>query len=135
MDKKVGLWFDFDKAVIVSITDAGEEIRRITSKMENYVRFSKGIPGDGSREDARDKRYWDHMHEYYDRVIDHIQGAGTIQIFGPGKAKHELKKRLEARGLAEQNIEISDITDKLTDIQIKTRVRSYFPVRSQFDLS
>ena len=135
MDKRVGLWFDFDKAVIVSITDAGEEIRRITSKMENYVRFSKSIPGDGAREDARDVRFWKHMGEYYDRVIDHIQDARIIQIFGPGDAKYQLKKHLEARGLAEQHIEISDSADKLTDIQIAVRVRTYFPLRSPFDLS
>jgi hypothetical protein len=134
MDKRVGLWFDFDKAVIVSITDAGEEIRRITSKMENYARFSKSVPGDGSPGDARDRRFWNQMGEYYDRVIDQIQGASIIQIFGPGDAKNQLKKRLEARGL-DEHIEISDSPDKLTDIQIKTRVRTYFPRHSQFDLS
>jgi hypothetical protein len=134
MDKKVGLWFDFDKAVIVSITDNGEEIKRITSAMRNYVRFSKNIPGDGSPEDARDTRFWNHMSEYYDQVIAHIHGARVVQIFGPGEAKFELKKRLEARG-QDEHIEVSDTTDKLTDLQIAIRVRTYFPVRSLFDLS
>jgi hypothetical protein len=134
MNKKVGLWLDFDKAVIVSITDNGEEIKRITSMMKNYVRFSKSVPGDGSPEDARDRRFWNRLGEYCDQVIAHIEDAGTIQIFGPGEGKYELKRRLEMQGLT-RHIEVSDSPDKLTDLQIAIKVREFFPTRSQFDIS
>jgi hypothetical protein len=134
MNKRVGLWFDLKKAVIVSITDDGEETKRITSTMENYVRYSDSVPGDGSPEDVRDGRFWRHLNEYYDHVIAYIQDARAIQIFGPGDSKYELKKRLEAQGRTDR-IEISDSTDELTDIQIKARFRAYFPARSQYNLS
>ena len=75
MNKRVGLWFDLKKAVIVSITDDGEDTKRITSTMENYVRFSDNVPGDGSPEDVRDGRFWRHLNEYYDQVIAQIQDA------------------------------------------------------------
>ena len=134
MNKRVGLWFGFEKAIIVTITDSGEEIKRITSSMENYVRFSKSEPGDGSVQDARDTRFWNHLGEYYDKVIAYIQDARTIQLFGPGDSKYELKKRLETEGFVE-HIEVTDSADHLTDLQVAIRVRGYFPARSQFDLS
>jgi uncharacterized protein YjaZ len=134
MNKRVGLWFDLNKAVIVSITDDGEDTKRITSTMENYVRFSDNTPGDGSPEDVRDGRFWRHLNEYYDQVIAQIQDATAIQIFGPGDSKYELKKRLEALGRPDR-IEISDSVDGLTNVEIKARVRAYFPARSQYNLS
>ena len=133
MNKKVGLWLDQNKAVIVSITNAGEERIRITSKMEHYDRFSTSVPGDGSPEDVRDRRYWHHLSDYYDNVVTHIGDAKLIQIFGPGEAKYELKKRLEHKDLAQYIVNLDDV-DKLTDTQIISRVRERFPARSQYDI-
>jgi len=134
MNKRVGLWFDSEMAVIVSITDDGEEIRIFTTNMDNYVRYSSHIPGDGSPEESRDRRYWNHVAEYYDKVIGHIRDAKAIQIFGPDEAKYELEKRLGTAGLAEYIVSI-DHADKLTDLQVANRVRERFPARSLFDLS
>lgn len=134
MNKKVGLWIDHKKAIIVSMTDDGEERRSITSDMENYVRYSTSVPGDGSPEDMRDKRFWNHVGEYYDSVIKQIGDARAIQIFGPGDAKNELQKRLEFIGLAQYIVSI-DNAEGLTDIQIAKRVRDRFPARSHYDLS
>ena len=40
LKKKVGLWIDHRKAVIVSLTEDHEEIKSIASDMEKHVRFS-----------------------------------------------------------------------------------------------
>jgi hypothetical protein len=42
MKKQVGLWIDHRRAVIVFVTEAGEEIKKITSNMEKHVRIYKG---------------------------------------------------------------------------------------------
>jgi hypothetical protein len=133
-NKRAGLWLDDNKAVIVCITDNGEEIKRFISTMQNYIRYSKSAPGDGSPEEPRDKRYWNHVGEYYDSIIAHIRGAKAIQIFGPGEAKLELKKRLENAGLAEFIVSV-DEAEKLTDLQIARQVRLRFPAKSQYDIS
>jgi hypothetical protein len=133
MDKKVGLWLDHNKAVIVSITNDGEERRIITSDMEHYVRYSSNVPGDGSEEDVRDRRFWNHLGEFYDKVIAQIGEAKLIQIFGPGEAKHELKKRLETEGMLDNIVSIDD-ADSLTDRQVAKRVRERFPARAYFDI-
>jgi hypothetical protein len=134
MNKRVGLWIDRKKAVIVSIADNIEGRRIITSDMENYVLYSTVVPGDGSPENVRDRRFWNHLGEYYDKIIAHIRDAAEIQIFGPEVAKYELQKRLESEGLAGYIVSVED-ADKLTDLQIATKVLKRFPMRSRFDLS
>jgi len=134
MNKKVGLWLDRKKAVIVSITNNGEERRIITSDMEHYVRYSSNVPGDGSAEDERDRRFWNHLGEYYDKVIARIGDARSILIFGPGEAKYELKKRLEAEGMLDNVVSVDDADNGLTDRQIAKRVRERFPARAYFDI-
>jgi hypothetical protein len=133
MHKRVGLWIDRKKAVIVSIADNIEAKRIITSNMENYVLYSTIVPGDGSPENIRDRRFWNHLSEYYDKIVVHIRDATEIQIFGPEVAKYELQKRLESEGL-EENIVSLEEADKMTDLQIATKVQKRFPIRSRFDL-
>lgn len=133
MNKKVGLWIDHNKAVIVSITNNVEERRIITSDMEHYIRHSSNVPGDGSAEDVRDRRFWNHLGEYYDKVIAHIGDAKVIQIFGPGEAKHELQKHLESKGMLDNIVSVDD-AESLTDRQVAKRVRERFPARSHFDI-
>lgn len=134
MEKRVGMWLDRNKAVIVSIANNVEGRRIITSDMEHYVLYSKIIPGDGSPEEVRDRRFWNHLGEYYDKIIEHIRDAVEIQIFGPDMAKYELQKHLENQGLAGLIVSVED-TDKLTDLQIAKKVLQRFPLRSRFDLS
>jgi hypothetical protein len=134
MDKKVGLWIDRNKAVIVSITNNVEGRSIITSDMEHYILYSTIVPGDGSPENIRDRRFWNHLSEYYDKIIAHIRDATEIQIFGPEVAKYELQKRLENEGLAGLVVGMEDAV-KMTDLQISTKVLQRFPPRSRFDLS
>jgi hypothetical protein len=126
MKKKAGLWIDHRKAVIVIVTEAGEEIKEITSNMEKHVRFTNGTGSeDGSTEDVRDRQFGNHLNSYYDRVVAVIHDADTIQIFGPGEAKGELKKRLEREGLKGRVLAVETM-DKMTDRQISAKVREHF---------
>jgi hypothetical protein len=134
MNKKVGLWIDRNKAVIVSIANSVEGRRIITSDMEHYVLYSTTVPGDGSPENIRDRRFWNHLGEYYAKIIEHIRDATEIQIFGPAEAKYELEKHLESEGLAIHIVSIED-AEKMTDLQIGIKVQKRFPVRSRFDFT
>lgn len=134
MSKRVGLWLDRNKVVIVSIADNTEARRIITSDMEHYVLYSTIVPGDGAPENIRDRRFWNHLGEYYNEIVEYIRDATEIQIFGPEVAKYELQKRLESEGLSEHVVSIED-SDKLTDLQIATKVQKRFPMKSRFDFS
>lgn len=125
MKSEIGLWIDHRQAVMVVVTDAGEETKRIISNMEKHVRFSSGSSEDGSQEDVRDRQFGNHLDSYYDEVIAVIRDADAIQIFGPGEAKGELEKRLEHAGLKGHIVGIETV-DKMTDRQIAAKVRERF---------
>ena len=127
MKKQAGLWIDHRKAVIVIVTEDGEEIKEITSNMEKHVRFTGGTASeDGSAEDMRDRQFGNHLNSYYDGVIAWIRDVESIQIFGPGEAKGELKKRLKDKGFRGRIIPVETM-DKMTYRQIAAKVREHFP--------
>jgi hypothetical protein len=127
----VGLWIDHRQAVIATLVDQGEEIKRITSDIEKQVRYSGASHSqsssghDDSAEDRRDRRFDDHLSRYYGQVIACIHEADSILIFGPGEAKGELQKQLEGQALGERIVGI-ETTDKMTDDQIAAKVRKHF---------
>ncbi len=40
LKKVIGLWIDHRKAVVVIVSDEGEEVKEIISDMEKHVRYS-----------------------------------------------------------------------------------------------
>ena len=132
MRKKVGLWIDHRKAIVVAVTDEGEETGLIISKAEKQRRRSGNSPLKGPYEsqkvpadDSRQKALTGHLNLYYDAVSACIGDAETILIFGPGEAKGELKKRLEKSKLGGRIAGIETV-DRMTDRQIAAKVRQYF---------
>jgi len=134
MNKRVGLWLDRNKAVIVNIDNNIEARSIITSDMGHYALYSAVVPGDGSPENIRDRRFWNHLGEYYEKILEHLRDAAEIQIFGPEMAKYELQKRLEDEGLAERIVSLEEV-GPLTNLEISTKVQKRFPLRSRFELS
>jgi L-alanine-DL-glutamate epimerase-like enolase superfamily enzyme len=129
MNKQAGLWIDHRKAIIVLITDEGEEVRKIASGIEKHVRFTGGNGSeDGSSEDVRDRQFGNHLNSYYDQVIAVVRDADSIQIFGPGEAKSELEKRIEHEGFKAHLLAVETV-DKMTDRQITAKVRERFPAQ------
>jgi len=132
MRTRVGLWIDHHKAIIVAVTEQGEETALVISKAEKQLRRSGDSPMKGPYEssqvpaDNRQQRaLTGHLNIYYDAVIACIGNAESIQIFGPGEAKGELKKRLERDGLGER-ISGVETVDKMTDRRISAKVRQHF---------
>jgi hypothetical protein len=132
MRTKVGLWIDHRKAIIVALTDEGEEIAVIVSKVEKQLRRSGASPLKGHYEsqkvpadDRRQRTFTGHLNIYYEAVIACLRDAEFILIFGPGEAKGELKKRLEESKLGGRIAGVETV-DKMTDRQIAAKVRQYF---------
>jgi hypothetical protein len=123
MEKHIGLWIDHRKAVVVILSQGGEEIRTIESGVGKHTRFKGGgADEDGSSEDIADRKFGNQLNDYYDKVIAVIRDAKEVRIFGPGEAKHELEHRLEHTGL-KKLIAAVETADKLTDPQIAAKVR------------
>ena len=126
MKRAAGLWIDHRKAVVVFISDDGEESKEIESDIEKHTRFSGGSRSEqGGGEDQQDRQYIGHLNTYYDEVIAQLRDAESILLFGPGEAKGELEKRLANKGLGGRIVAIETV-DKMTDRQIAAKVRQHF---------
>ena len=132
MNPKVGIWIDHRKAIVVLVTDSGEEMGLVISKVEKQLRRSGDSPLKGHFEslkvpadDSRQRALTGHLNIYYDAVIACIRDAESILLFGPGEAKGELSKRL-AKNKHDGRIVAVETVDKMTDRQIAAKVRQHF---------
>jgi hypothetical protein len=131
MKKTAGLWIDHRKAVVVVVTDKGDETKLIISSVEKQPGRSGGIRTTAPYEkqiladDSLQRAFMGHLNIYYDAVISCIRDAEAIMIFGPGEAKDELKKRIKRNKLSGRVVGIETV-DKMTHRQIAARVRHYF---------
>jgi hypothetical protein len=133
-----GLWLDHRKAVIISITDDGENIERVESNVERKVRLSGGsrtgktpygpqqVAVDGKQE-TRMKRQ---LRNYYQEIIRRIRDANKILILGPGEAKTEFKKEMEKSRELTAKIAIIEAEDKMTEKQIAAKARQFFSIKN-----
>lgn len=132
MKTKVGLWIDHRQAVVVLLTDTGEEIKQIMSNAEKQLRRTGSTPLQGNfdpqhvpSDDSRLRTFTAELNSFYDEVIAGMDDAEGILIFGPGVAKDELKKRLDGKNLGDRVAAI-ETADNMTDPQVASKVRQYF---------
>ena len=102
MKKAVGLWIDHRKAVIVAVTDEGEEVSPTISRVERRLRRPGDAPLQSRREsrlvpadDTRQRKATEQLNIYFDAVIACMGDADSILLFGPGEVKGELQERIE----------------------------------------
>ena len=132
MKAKAGVWIDHRKAVIVQITDDGEETRQINS---DVVRPFASAGGPGSKQPNRregfvaestlEHTFTNQLNTFYDAVLTSLRGADSVLIIGPGEAKGEFQKRLESKKFPAHVVEL-EAADKMTNPQIVALVREHF---------
>ena len=123
---------DHRKAVIVTVTDKGADIKEIISHVEKQPGRFDGVRSTTPYEaqlvpadDSQERGLTGHLDAYYDEVISHLRDAEEIMIFGPGEAKGELAKRIGGFNLSGRVAGIETV-DKMTVPQIAAKVRKYF---------
>ena len=129
MTINAGVWIDHHKAVILLISDEGEDLRQITSDAHPTapVAHGAGVKTADARNDVVaegkvERKVESFLDKYYDEVIACLQNADSIWILGPGKAKRELKKRIQGQKL-KGNIARVETVDEMTDHEIAEHVR------------
>lgn len=133
MKKYIGIWVDHRRATIVALTDDKESIRVIKSNVKGHFRMKGGSrsstpygPQDVSSEKSVFAKYMHHINQYYQEIVSVLTDADKILIFGPGKAKGELKKEIcKTRNLAPRIVGV-ETDDKMTEKQIVAKVRKYY---------
>ena len=116
----------------MTIENKVEVTREIRSNMEKHARFSSGTQSRASNnsegstaEEVRDRQLGDHLDRYYNGIVSIIRDADSIWIFDPGEAKVELENRFKHEELGGCIVGI-ETDDKMTDHQIKAKVRDHF---------
>jgi len=130
--KRIGLWIDHKKAVIVIESEQGESIQQIESGVGRHAHY-RGAPHPKSPysaqyqqgDDQLDNKYAEQLKKYYDKVIALIHDAESVLILGPGEAKLEFEKRLAHDKVNVQVVSV-ETADKMTELQIAAKVRKYF---------
>jgi thiamine biosynthesis protein ThiC len=137
MTINAGIWIDHRKAVVLRITDEGEDIRQIISGYNKMAHGARGAPvknaytrNDFVAEDKLEHKAESHLNKYYDEVIALLKYVDSIFILGPGEAKGELKKRIEDKKLRGQIAHVETV-DKMTDHEIAEHVRHLLWAGSQ----
>ncbi len=132
MKQVAGLWIDHREAVIVLVSEKGQEMRRIRSSVEKQLRRSGRSPAKAPFEaqmvpadDSREREYTGHLANYYDKIISCLRFAEAIMLFGPGEAKGELRKRIQ-RNKLDVRITSFETSDKMTERQISQKVRRHY---------
>ena len=75
-----------------------------------------------------EKRYHQELRRYYRKIIEALRYGDKFIILGPGEAKIELKKEVEAhKSVAEKLVGIEK-ADKMTDRQVVAWVKKYFSI-------
>jgi hypothetical protein len=132
MATKAGVWIDHKHAIVVLVTDAGQEIKKIAFDIGQPV-----SPATSSRpkkqhkrndfvaEDTRERRVENDRKDYYDDVIAAVGGATSLLILGPGEAKGEFSKRIKTKKLRGVVVEL-ETSDKVTDRQLAAKVKEHF---------
>lgn len=111
--KCIVLWTSERHAIIVSVTDGVEEILQVESKANRRV------------ETRRRHR----LSEHYRKVIRAILDAQSIFIFGPARAKMELKSEILRTGALSQRVVGTEVADTMTDNQLVEKAREICGLR------
>lgn len=126
----VGVWIDHASARIVELT-AGRApaFKTLLSHAESRHRSTgqSGVPPPGhiggNTESHYQNRREEHLHRFYDQVLESITSADGLAIMGPGEAKSELLTRMERiNGLRARALQ-TETTTRLSDEQILARVK------------
>lgn len=132
MATNAGVWIDHKQVTVVLLTDAGKEIKKIKSGLEQSKRPAgtrkKGTqytPKDFIAEDKRERQIEGEHKKFYDEVIACIRGAKAVLVLGPGEAKGEFSKHIKDKKVRGFTVEM-ETTDKMTDSQLAAKVAEHF---------
>jgi len=133
-EKKVGIWIDQEKALIVRIEGEGPPVlEKMKSEVESRIR----IPGEGKVsarfgqsfiDDKEKKQHRQHnqREKFFKEIIKEIKNADYLYLIGPGPAKDGLYNALENDQTARIKVILTEPTDRLTQQQLIVKIESFF---------
>ena len=128
MERKVGLWINHLKAVIVSIANKKIYIREIISNIETQDQSMESEIVESPEENPlkfHDPQSEILLDRYYNVIISHISDAESIWIFGPDDAKVKLEDLLRTSAFGARVVGIETMA-AMTNRQLALKVQQRF---------
>lgn len=132
MERKIGVWVDHRKAVIVTLTRDQETVQIVSSGVETGTHTAGG---DGLRaqygaqamyaDDTLQNKSAIQLKKYYNDIAAHLKNADAIMLMGPGEAKIELRNNLDRRMMGAKVLDVRP-ADKMTAREATLAVRAYY---------
>ncbi len=133
MKREIGIWLNSTKAILVDINNGSKTVKTIESEIESRTRF----PGEGknysrlgamqinpSKKLTNRKKH--QLHHYFEEIINNIEDASDLFIFGPSKTKNLLEKELKKHHQFQDKSIETENSDKLTQKQLIAKVKDHF---------
>lgn len=128
MKKRIGIWVDRRRAVIVTVGQGEEQVQVVVSPLET-AGVTKGRSQHGQHDIVPDAVQLNqeslYLKKYYNDIVDQVKGADYLMLMGPGEARVELRNALEQRSLGYKILEVKP-ADKMTDREAMLAVRDYY---------
>ena len=133
--KQTGIWLDYKEAWLIELHDGKESgIHKITSKID-FSHAKGGAPSGGRQggtfvggsEKRHNQRRQQQEAQYFDEIMEAIQHAGEVYVFGPGEAKDGLLHAIkEHRKQFHSHLRAVETAGHLTENQMVAQVKEYF---------
>lgn len=135
MKKQTGIWLDSKEANFIELQD-GElvQVHHLASELSS-THAKGGAPAGGRHggtmtgvsEKTRHHRRQNEEQRYFEEIIEQVNGADEVVIFGPGEAKDLLANAIKAPHSHFSASLMGVLTaDKMTEHQQVSYVKSFF---------
>lgn len=129
--KKIGIWIDHRRAVIVTM-DNGDESRETIESDIDQLTTPEGSrrnptpygPQMTSLERKIEGRTEKHLRQYYQEIIKRIGAPERLLIIGPAEAKQELAAEIKNESALRNTAVKVEPCDLMTDNQIAAKIRA-----------
>ena len=133
MKKNIGIWLDHEKSVIITLINDQVTISHYIANDKNNGHQIHGASSathfghqDVTSERKVERRHKEHLHHYYQNIIQQISDGTKFYILGPGEAKIELEKEITKTNNLAAKLVAVESADKLSDQQIAAKVKEFF---------
>ena len=130
----LGIWLDHREAYLIWADASGEvEVQHAEAEYpEAGLKGDRAVSGRGGAFGALaphvhlEEKQHREAKRFYDKIFRAVRRAQDVYIFGPGKARDELGKRLKEHKDFTGNIRAVEGAEKMTRAQMAARVRGFF---------
>lgn len=133
-EKNIGIWIDQEKAYLIKLEgdqesviekiDSDIELReRVAGEKETITHFGEYMVGEREKKQRRQQQ---ERTKYFKNIMNHLQDANGIYIFGPAETKHEMAKAIQKVPHLREKLIAVENSDRLTFNQMKAKVKEIF---------